>query len=525
MLNRMKEKFLSSINLQSTVYYFLIGLVLITVLSCSDRHEPPTKLDKPPVSDSIPNWTLSSPEWMKEAIIYEITPYNFVKNGTFKAITEKLPELKELGVNTIWLQPVTKSSSRGQGYDVVDYFEVNPDLGTEEELHELVDHAKKLKLRILFDVVLNHTSIYHPYAQNVIQNGDKSFYYSYYQMEMDDKPYSSFYNRNEEKFITYFWEDLVNLNYDNEDVQVWMIEMCKYWMQEYNIDGFRFDAIWGVIARNPGFIRRLIAELKNINPDFLLLAEDKGSDPNIFALGFDAAYDWTADMTWISQWAWEYEYDEYENLTMFNHPDSLKRKTLLQMALFENRDNAFRLLRFMENNDMPHFITDHTISQTKMVAGLLFSLPGIPMMYNGQEIAKRGHPYTIEYVFKRENSIKELDNEGFFEYYQKLIQLRKENSLLSGKSLNEISVPSEEGILAFLRWSSDQNFIIILNLFGKNDEVMLDLNDVFPTYFRFENSQFFDVLSNETFRVDDTDSSTINIPMKKYGVRWLKVIE
>ena len=327
---RMKRIFFSNRKLLNAVDYSWMAFVLIIILACSGLHDPPTKLEKPPPSEPLPEWTLPSPEWMKEAIIYEITPYNFVKNGTFKSITAKLPEIKELGVNTIWLQPVTKSSYRGQGYDVVDYFKVNPDLGTEEDLHELVDHARKLKLRVLFDVVLNHTSIYHPYAQDVVQKGNKSYYYSYYQMEMDDKPYSSFYHRNEENFITYFWDDLVNLNYDNEDVQEWMIDMCKYWMTEYDIDGFRFDAIWGVIARNPRFVRRLISELKNIDPDFLLLAEDKGSDPNVFALGFDAAYDWTSDATWISQWAWEYEYDEYKNFTVFNHPDSLRRKPLLE---------------------------------------------------------------------------------------------------------------------------------------------------------------------------------------------------
>lgn len=491
---------------------FLCSLFLIIfVVGCGDVNDAEEDTNEQDQEVEVP-------DWMNEAVIYEITPYNFVHNGTFRSITAKLPELKTLGINTIWLQPVTIPSSTGQGYDVVDYFEVNPDLGTEEDLHQLVDSAKNLGMRVLFDVVLNHTSIEHPYAQNVVHNDQESDYCDYYQTEMDDAAYSSFYNHHEEGFIYYFWEDLVNLNYDNENVQDWMIDACKHWVQEYDIDGYRFDAIWGVNARKPSFIRELIQELKNLKPDILLLAEDKGRGSDVFELGFDAAYDWTADTSWVSQWAWEYEYDHDINLTVFNHPDSLKRKPMLKKALFENDENAHRLLRYMGNNDIPHFLGDHTLAQTKMVAALLFSLPGIPMLYNGQEIGLEGHPYSIEYVFERGQSIRELDKKGLFDYYQKIIQLRKQYPVFTGELFEEIPVSSEEGIVAFRRSNNDQNFVVVLNLFGNENDVSINLEDLLVELSTEEN-QFRDVLSDEAFDVDD--SGSINISLDGYSTRWL----
>lgn len=488
-------------------------LLIIFISGCSDVNDAQEETKEIDLE-------IDTPGWMSEAVIYEITPYNFVQNGTFRSITTKLPELKGLGINTIWVQPVTIPSSTGQGYDVVDYFEVNPDLGTEEDLHQLVDSAKNLGMRVLFDVVLNHTSIEHPYARDVIQNGTESEYYDYYQTETDNAPYSKFYNQHDAGFIYYFWDDLVNLNYDNEKVQQWMIDACKYWVEEYDIDGYRFDAIWGVNARKPAFVQKLIQELKNLKPDILLLAEDKGRGSNVFELGFDAAYDWTADTSWVSQWAWEYEYDHDVNLTVFNHPDSLQRKPLLQEALFENQENADRILRYIGNNDIPHFIGDHTLSQTKMVAALLFSLPGIPMLYNGQEIGKTGHPYSIENVFERGKSIEELDNKGLFDFYQQLIQLRKQHPALTAKSLEEVPVSSEEGIVAFHRSHDDQNFVVVLNLFGNENNVSINLENLSVELSTGKN-QFRDVLSDETF--DVSDSGTINVAMEGYSTRWLTV--
>jgi len=237
--------------------------------------------------------------WIDNAIIYEITPSYFVKNGKYRNIQEKLGEFKKLGINTIWLQPVFETSGGGQGYDILNYFSLRPELGNETELKQLIRAAKALKMHVLFDFVPNHTSIHHTYVKDVIKNGTSSHYYNFYQHEDDGVEYSSYYHKDENGFIYYFWKDLVNLNYQNEEVQQWMIEACKYWVKEFDIDGYRFDAVWGINARSPLFAKRLKTGLKSIKPDLLMLAEDKGSDKKVYHLGFDLAYDWTSDTSWF----------------------------------------------------------------------------------------------------------------------------------------------------------------------------------------------------------------------------------
>lgn len=461
------------------------------------------------------------PPWMDQAIIYQITPYNFVANGTFPDITAKLPEIKKLGINTIWLQPVFKSSYRGQGYDVVDYFSLNPALGTESQLRELIRKAKDLEMRVLFDLVLNHTSIKHPYAQDVNAHGEDSHYYKFYQHEDDGKPYSSFYNVDENGLLFYFWEDLVNLNYESEEVQRWMLEACKHWVREFDIDGYRLDAIWGVNSRMPSFAERLQIELKSMKPDLLLLAEDKGSDPEVFDLGFDAAYDWTRDTSWVSQTSWEYEYDENESKTIFNYPEVNERDSLMEEALFLEEKNEHKLLRYLENNDLYRFINGHGLKRTKMAAALLFALPGIPMLYNGQEIGFRGHPYETSAVFNRNWTIQAADKEGLFPYYQKLIQLHKQYTALSDTAMEPLSV-SDGAIIAFRRFYGEENFVVIANFDSLSAKATVDLHEVFSDESSLEGYWLRDVLSGNTYRFG-SDKSAIEIPMEGYGVRWLLV--
>jgi hypothetical protein len=111
------------------------------------------------------NIDTSHAEWIDKAIVYEIAPHHFVDSTKYADIAAKLPELKSLGINTIWLQPLYKTKHGGQGYDVTDYFSLRPEFGSEEELQQLITAAKNLKMHVLFDFVPNHTSIDHLYAK------------------------------------------------------------------------------------------------------------------------------------------------------------------------------------------------------------------------------------------------------------------------------------------------------------------------------------------------------------------------
>ncbi|MEH6679459.1 MAG: alpha-amylase family glycosyl hydrolase [Sediminicola sp.] len=460
------------------------------------------------------------PIWMDGAVIYQITPHSFVENGTFADITAKLNEIKELGANTLLLQPIYETALGDQGYDVTGYTSINPKFGTEEDLRQLIGKAKELGMRTLFDMVINHSSIQHPYATDRIENGKNSHYYDFYQHQDDGKPYASFYNQDEHGFINYFWDNLVNLNYDNKEVQRWILEVCKYWVREFDIDGYRFDAIWGVNARKPSFAQKLRTELKSIKPDILLIAEDKGAVPEVYKLGYDAAYDWTANMSWVSQWSWEYEYDERRTKTLFNHPDVDQRGPLLKKALFQNGGNNHRKLFYLQNNDLPGFIRDHGTEKTKMAAALLFSLPGIPLLYNGQEIGHSGHPYSTDAFFKRDETVRSLDGEGLFGHYQNLIELHKSYGALSGTQMAPLNASPEGPIVSFHRWEGSQNFIIAVNLSDSTIEAKVALSEPLKKMYLPGKDALRDVLTGQTFPLKK-NISELSVPMKGNSVRWL----
>ncbi|WP_146153690.1 alpha-amylase family glycosyl hydrolase [Adhaeribacter arboris] len=457
--------------------------------------------------------------WINEAIIYQITPNTFVKKGGFAAITAKLTEIQQLGINTIYLQPVTKTEKGGQGYDVMDYLAVDSRLGNTAQLKVLIDSAKVLGLKVILDLVPNHTSVNHPYALDCVANGTNSHYFKFYQHANDKAPYSSFYHIDANQFVYYFWHGLINLDYTNPEVQQWMTEVCKYWVREFDIDGYRFDAVWGMNARAPQYARRLRTELKIIKPELLLLAEDKATDPGVYTKGFDAAYDWTADTTWVSQWTWQTTYHDKKSLTVFNLTDSTQRAIQLYEALFRNTVMDKPVLRFMENNDLPRFINTHNQAQTKMAAGLLFALPGMPLLFNGQEVARTFHPYSSRSIFQADKPIQSLDSLGIFHYYQQLISLRKQYPALVQSQVQPVNVTGANSVVALHRYAGSQHFIVLLNVNGAPVTANIDLNQLTlpaipPSAKNVLTSKGYPIIQKESM-------SELAVPLEGYSVKWL----
>ena len=459
--------------------------------------------------------------WIDSAVIYEITPFAFVKNASYDDITAKLPEIKALGVNTIWLQPVFKTHGGGQGYDIIDYFSLRSDLGSEAQLRQLVQTAKSLGLRVLFDFVPNHTSIYHPYAQDCAAYKTDSHYYNFYQHTNDGVMYSSYYHKDSAGFIYYFWKDLVNLNYNNAEVQQWIIEACKYWVKKFDIDGYRFDAVWGVNARQPDFGKRLQLELKVIKPDLLLLAEDKGALSSTYTNGFDVAYDWTADTGWVSHWSWQYKYSPGKNPVIFNFPNANKCGKMLRKALFNNGDTVHPRLRFIENNDLPRFIASLGLARTKMAAALTFALPGIPLIYNGQEAGITTLPSKTHPTFKAGESIHSADKDSLFAFHQQLIAVRKAHTSLHSGTINKIKLSPAATMVAFHRGDEQEDIITIINMSIAPDNAIVDLRSVLIK--KADTFTLADLVTGEVFNYKDANPAKVKVPMHGYSTRILLI--
>lgn len=467
--------------------------------------------------------------WIDRAVLYEITPGDFVNNGKLADIRDKIPELAELGITAVWLQPIFGTPDvGGMGYGITDYFAVREDFGTEAGLFRLVETAHEYGLKLLLDIVPNHSFVDHPYAVDAREHGTDSHYYDYYQRDTifnPDVPYSQFYNSDDWGFVNYFWDQLPNLNYDNPEVRRWMTEICRYWIEKFDIDGYRFDAVWGVTARRPEFTQQLRLSLKRVKPDILMLAEDKASWPTVFEERFDVGFDWGANEGWVSQWSWQVNYNDWyqdNNVTIFNSW-SQGRSYRLRNALTNNGDGYHpraKVLRFMENNDTQRFIRHHGLERTKMVAALMFSLNGVPLLFNGQEIGYSGqHPYYGSPIFNRGQTIESLDTQGLYPFYKKLMRLRKTLPALTSKNFEELPAQPYQYAFAFRRWDGEQHIFTVLNLGEQASDVEVTLPfgnlhlDSLKTYY------LTDLLSGKIISGMPGELATLTLSMEKYSTQ------
>ena len=216
----------------------------------------------------LPKLATEVPAWVENAIVYGVISRNFGPDG-LRSVTGRLDDLKDPGVNTLWLVPINESTV-GFGYEVTDYFKLRPDDGggTDADMHELVREAHAREMRIVLDFLLNHSSVEHPYFLDAEQHGKASSYYD-------------FYARDAAGNYTYYFEydHLANFNYDNPEVESWMLESFSYWVREFDVDGFRVDIASGIRERNPDFWPRWRREIQKFKPGLMLLAEAPGRDP------------------------------------------------------------------------------------------------------------------------------------------------------------------------------------------------------------------------------------------------------
>src|SRR5499433_3860271 len=164
--------------------------------------------------------------WIRDAVVYEVFPRAFSKEGSFNGITAKLDQLKNLGVTILWLMPIhqigqeKKKGSIGSPYAVRDYYSINPDYGTKDDLHRLINEAHRRGLKVIIDIVANHTS------WDSVMMKDPEFYKHDAQGKI---------------IWPYDWTDVAWLNYQNPKLREYMLKVFEYWIREFDVDGFRCD--------------------------------------------------------------------------------------------------------------------------------------------------------------------------------------------------------------------------------------------------------------------------------------------
>jgi glycosidase len=436
----------------------------------------------------IPDYDHENPAWVENTVVYGVVPFLFGAPA-FQAIRERLDDLVDLGINALWLAPINIHPADDYGYAVEDYFGLDPAYGTKEDFYSLIQAAHEHGIRVLMDFVPNHSSDTHPYFVDTKKRGRDSAYWDFFDRDASGKPTHGLPQ----------WTNLPNLNYDNPEVRRMIIEAFSYWVREFDVDGFRVDAVWSTRERRPEFWPEWRRALKRIKPDLLLLAEATAREPYYFENGFDAAYDWTYHP---GDWAWKVVWDTYK-LRLFSYN--------MSNALTNGREGFSPdalIFRFLNNNDTgKRFITRHGEGITRVATALLLTLPGIPCVYTGDEYGLEFEPYqeltplTFEEKFP-----------GLRAYHQKLIALRKSIPSLHSRLfflLKPDSAP--QTIFSYVRYiqPNEAPLIVLLNFSEEPAEFKFDLPEMFPS---LQRNHLYDLLAEENVPASAAGRMQISVP-------------
>ena len=424
---------------------------------------------KPVVNETAVALT-KNPDWAKDAVIYEVNTRQFSEAGTFEAFQEHLPRLKELGVDILWFMPIhpigeeKRKGTLGSYYSIRDYKAVNSEFGDLESFKTLVDKAHEMGFKVILDWVANHTSFDHAWATE----------------------HPEWYNRDENGEIVspFDWTDVADLNYeDNPALWDAMLDAMKFWVAEANIDGYRCD-VAGMVP--VAFWEKARTELDEIKPVFML-AEDEG-EPALTDMAFGANYGW-------------------ELHHIFNKMAKGENTTQDLWAYLEKNDSIFApdvfRMTFTSNHDENTWngtVFERLGDATKAFAVLSYTIPGFPLIYNGQEA---GLNKRLEFFEKDE-----IDwNQGsdYTELYTKLNQIKKDNPALwnanYGGTMQPIDINIPLDVLAFTREKNDNKVIVYINVTAEKQEVIVSGAEAFGS--------FKDLISGEEMVINETTAFDI----------------
>ena len=431
------------------------------------------------------------PSWVDDAVVYGVVPFFFGPRG-FADVTSRLDAIAGLGATVLWLSPIAQSIPGDFGYAVTDHFALRETFGSEAAFRALIDAAHARGLRVILDFVPNHASEKHPYYVDAARNGTAS-------------PYFNFFDRGTAGEATHYfdWPHLKNLSFDSPEVQRYIIEASLRWIRDFDVDGFRVDVGWGVRERAPEFWPRWRDELKRVKPDLLLLAEASARDPYYFAHGFDVAYDWTGK---LGEWAWR---DAFE--------DGARTAARLRAALTNEGvgpDPDALVVRFLNNNDTgARFISRYGIARTRAAATMLFTLPGLPLIYTGDEVGAAYEPYA------EGPPIAWADPHGLVAHYKRLTTLRRAHPALRSRAMQLVDTSQRDTVLAYLRpaRSSADSLLVLINYADAPVAASLAPGDDLAAI--IGSGTLVDVLNGETLGVTPA-APVVHLP--PFGARVLR---
>lgn len=397
--------------------------------------------------------TVTHPDWSRNAVIYEVNLRQYTDSGTVTAFASHLPRLKELGVDILWIMPPYPISVEGRKgtlgsyYAVQDFKAFNPEFGTIEQFKDMVKEAHKLGMKVILDWVPNHSGrdnrwiTEHPDWYKTDSLGNMQGLYD--------------------------WTDVYVFDYSNPEMRKGMIDAMKFWLTEADVDGFRCDVAMQVPT---DFWNEARPQLQAVKPDLFMLAE--ASEPELEQHAFDMAYNWPMKdlFSEIAATAGQYTFrDKDGKVRTF----PVKRAAAIDSLL------ADQAASYPKDSYMMNMVTNHDLNSwegtefdrlgnlTDAFAVLSYTLPGMPMMYTGQETG-----LNRAFEFFEKDKAPDWTRNSYFEFYKKLNALKhREEALLAGIEGGEmVSYPATSpDVYVFTREKGDSKVMVMVNL-GKEEQ-------------------------------------------------------
>lgn len=381
-------------------------------------------------------------DWLRGAGIYEVNIRQYTQEGTFNAFAKFLPMLQETGVQVLWFMPITPISQKnrkgtlGSYYACSSYTAINPEYGTKEDFKSLVDEAHSMGFKVIIDWVANHTGWDHEWTQH-----------------------PDWYRKDDQGNFTeiHGWDDVIDLNYDNMEMQTAMIDAMKYWIGNFDLDGFRCDMAHLVALP---FWAKARQECEQIKP-LMWLGE---CDEDDYSEVFDLTY----------SWKWMHATEHFAK----GDKDIAEIKGTMNNYL--QLPPGAQKLYFTSNHDENSWngteYEKYGASLARALAVLTCFIPGAPLIYSGQELPnlKRLKFFDKDQIEWPADHTVELGK-----FYHSLLEIRKTNKELfdGGAQFKWLNTQSNKSVLAYYLEYNQLAALVLINLHPESPEIPFKLNN------------------------------------------------
>lgn len=503
--------------------FLLIAILTFGLLGCGKKTvEQPVEETKPEekvAEEMVEEAVLGiNPKWAETTTFYEIFVRSFADSdgdgiGDFKGIEENLDYLEELGIGAIWLMPIMDSTTY-HGYDVTDYYRVNPDYGTMEEFDSLVEACHERDIKIIIDFVANHTSSGNPWFQEALKD-ENSKYRDYYTIaetipvEENNRDYP-YWRQDRETGLYYFahFDSIMpDLNYHNQEVRDEMKKAATFWL-EHGVDGFRLDAAKEVdkdIEVTLDWWKEFTKEVCSIKQDTFIVGENWTTEYTLVGRYYEAmpsSFNFNATDKILGM-------AEGKNVDIVAEMNTMRKR--YQEKVDKSEVNAIMVDSVMiGNHDMDRVASrlDST-EKTKLAATIQFTIAGTPFIYFGEEIGQKGkepddnrrepfdwyasgegkymtkmtdiffHP-TLTYVEPEDGISVEEERENpdsLLNHYKKLIEMRTAHPTFYNGTY-ELLEKGDNGLYGYKVTDGEKTYLVVHNQREEDKTITLNVDGI-----------------------------------------------